>query len=37
LFSAAIACIVSSGSHDSSGTIAAGLPPNTREEKASIW
>ena len=30
------ACIVSAGSQESSGTIAAGLPPNTREEKASI-
>jgi hypothetical protein len=36
LFSIAIACITSSGSHASSGTIAAGFPANGRDANASI-
>src|SRR6185437_6072102 len=35
LFSSAIFCMSPSSSHDSSGTIAAGLPPNGLSEKAS--
>jgi hypothetical protein len=37
LFSAAIACMVASGSHACNGQTAAGLPPNNVSVKASTW
>src|SRR5262249_50476700 len=37
LFSAAIACMVASGSQELSGQTAAGLPEKTRRANASTW